>query len=224
MVSARLTRNEHIEALLRREPAWTAVGHQTGPTLAVYGPVVLFGGTGKAYRFRVRIDIPKEFPARDAHPDVWVLESPFPFTDDAHIDDYGNVCLELPQAHDLDYERIGLVGVLDHVIFHVDRLRIHALTGRYPGPEYHHGEDGVRQFLKEKHAQLTRHLPPALAHAVLPGVPMPPDRQRCPCGSGMRFGKCHKEAVRTARRELSACGPFPRRTFQARCRNPFVRK
>lgn len=216
-----MTRDEHIEALLRREPGWSAVGQETGTCLAVHGPVSLYGGTGRVYRFQVRIDIPKAFPAREAFPDVWVLESPFPFNDEAHIDEYGNMCLELPGARQLDYERIGLVGVLDQVILHLDRLRIHALTGQYPGPAYKHGDLGIWQFLKERHAEVTRHLPSAVARAVLPGVPMPPDRQWCPCGSVRRFVDCHKEEVRNARKALSAAGPAPRRKIERRSRNPF---
>jgi hypothetical protein len=186
--------------------------------------VVLLGGTSKAYRYQVRIDIPKDFPGRDAWPDVWVLESPFPFDDDAHVDETGNVCLELPQARELDYERIGLVGVLDQVILHLDRLRIHALTRRYPGPEYGHGDDGIRRFLKERHVQLTGHLPLALARAVWPGIPMLPDRQWCPCESGRRFGGCHKDAVRHARRELAAAGQAPKRYVVRPPRNPLRAK
>jgi hypothetical protein len=186
--------------------------------------VVLYGATGKVYRFQVRIDVPKAFPAPDAHPDVWLLESPFAFTDDAHVDSTGNVCLEMREAHELNYERIGLVGILDQVVFHIDRLRIHALTGRYPGPEYGHGDDGVRQFLKEKHAEFTSKLPPGVAHATLPGVPLPPDRQRCPCGSGLRFAKCHKETVRRIRREMRLAGVMPKREFVHHARNPFRRR
>lgn len=219
-----MTRDELIDALLRREPAWSVVRCAIGRAIAVHGPVVLFGRTGKAYRFRVRIDIPHGFPARGECPDVWVLESPFPFNDDAHVDEFGNMCLELRQAHELDYQRIGLVGVLDHVVFHLDRLRIHALTGKFPGPQYAHGDEGIRQFLREKHADITKDLPAALKAAVLPGVRIPPNRQHCPCGSGLRFGACHKEAVRVARRTLATYGPFPRRELVRFCRNPFVRQ
>lgn len=211
-----MTRTEHIEALLRREPAWRFVRDGPFGSAALEGPVVIRGGTGKEYRFRVRIDVPSGFPARDAHPEVWLLESPFPHADDAHVNEEGTLCVELPRAHELDCETIGLVGFFEQVVLHLDRLRIHALTGKYPGPEYAHGDDGLRQHLCEVHAAATTGLHPALARAAWPGAPLLPDRQHCPCGSGQRFVQCHKAEVKAARARVVAVGPVPRRRITAR--------
>lgn len=216
-----MTRAGHIAELLRREPNWTLVCDSPFGGAALAGPIVVRGATGKSYPFSVRIDVPRGFPDPDAHPDVWILESPFPHAPEAHVDDDGNVCVELHRAHEIDYARVRLVGFFDQVIIHLDRLRIHALAKRYPGPAYAHGDAGVREFLRELHAHVTKDLPSALASAAWPGVPVPPNRQRCACGSGLRFGECHKAAVKEARKRIAAAGPLPRRAIIPRPRNPF---
>lgn len=218
-----MTRAEHIAALLGREPAWRVVRDGTFGPAALEGPVIVRGGAGKEYRFRVRIELPCGFPARDAHPEAWLLESPFPRHDDAHVDEEGTLCVELPRAHEIDYEAVGLLGFFDQVVLHLDRLRIHALARGYPGPAYAHGDDGVREYLRELHAAATRELPAALARVARPGVPLPPDRQRCPCGSGRRFRNCHKNEVKEARKQVAAGGTVPRPQIVGRPRNPFRR-
>jgi hypothetical protein len=217
-----MTRAEHIAELLRREPAWTLVCDSLFGGASVTGPIVVRGATGKRYPFHVRIDVPRGFPDRDAHPDTWILESPFARDcGGAHVDDDGNVCIELHRAHEIDYATVRLVGFFDQVVIHLDRLRIHAFTKRYPGPVYGHGDAGVREFLREVHANVTRDLPPALVNAAWPGVALPPNRQWCGCGSGRRFGECHKAAVKEARKRMAASGPPPHRTIIRGPRNPF---
>jgi hypothetical protein len=211
---------EHIKALLDRERAWSLVRDAAFGPAVIVGPIMVRGPTGKEYRFRVRIELPRSFPDRDAHPEVWLLESPFPHRDDAHVDEEGNVCVELHRAHEIDYARVGLVGFFEQVVLHLDRLRIYSLTGKYPGPAFAHGDAGIREYLREVHAAATKDLPRAHVSAAWPGVPLPPDRQWCGCGSGRRFRDCHKAAVKDARKRVAAAGPMPRRSFLRASQNP----
>ncbi|GAO01234.1 hypothetical protein [Anaeromyxobacter sp. PSR-1] len=186
-------RKSEIDAFLATEERWRVVQDDRGGATRLEGPARLLGPTEKEYLFDLRMDVPAAFPARGADPEVVILKSPMPLAEDAHVG--ANVCVQMPPAHEIDYERVGLVGFLQQVLIHLRRSTIQALTGEYPGPAYAHGEAGKKEFREE----LVASFPVGLQRFVQPGLGMPPDNQWCPCGAERRFRDCHKPELKAAR-------------------------
>jgi hypothetical protein len=81
------------------------------------------------------------------------------------------------------------------------------VTPHWPGDEWGHGEAGHREWLDQFTEDLTADQLQALVVKVqVPGKPS----QRCPCGSGKRFGNCHKDWLKALRRVWS--DPVVRKT------------
>ncbi len=208
-----------IEALLGQEPSWTKTLDSDGGATVLEGPVVALGPTMKEYRFRIAIDVPREFPSPDAHPKARLLESPFEPHLNGHVFSSRTLCVQMEPAHEIDYAKVGLVGFFRQVEIHLHRFRIWALTRKYPGPEYAHGPGGVEQFGDELRATL----PMALRRFVRPGIPYPPDSQWCPCGADGRFRHCHKAALKALRARFIAAGARPRSWSSLRTKLPVAR-
>ena len=140
--------------------------------------------------------------AEYAHPEVLVVESPFALTAAMHCNPDRTLCLQLPDAHEINYERDRLVGLFSQIVVHLDRSRIAYETGIYPGPEYSHGEIArVEEFYGAQ-------LPAPLRRLVGYGMPLPPRYQWCPCGAPLRFAKCHRAELIEARRRYRAAVPY----------------
>ena len=122
----------------------------------------------------------------------------------------------MPSAHELDYEREGLVGFFQQALIHLRRAVIYALVGEYPGPAYAHAEAGQKEFRDE----LVARFPPGLQRFVQPGLGMPPDNQWCPCGESRRFRECHKHDLKAARADYVEAGGRARQPVreQLKCR------
>jgi hypothetical protein len=225
MVPRQVTRNEAIQEVLAKYPHWYSVPDAKGTCL--YGPLVRETRSGHEFRFDMKVVVPWDFPSPDAHPTVRILKHNLgiPLGRDAHIYEDGTLCVQMPERHEINYREVGLVGFLQQVLLHLDRARIWAFTGQYPGEEYAHGEDGKREYEQEyakgQEAIATR-LPVTLRHLVNLRVPLLENRAWCPCGSGKRFSACHKPDVTAARREVLALGDAPKRELPKMRRNPFL--
>jgi hypothetical protein len=186
-------RKSEVDAFLATEQRWRVVLDKPGGATTLEGPASILGPTDKEYLFELRMEVPPTFPARGADPEVVILNSPMPLAEDAHVGT--NVCVQMPPAHEIEYERVGLVGFFQQVLIHLRRSIIQALTGDYPGPAYAHGETGKEEFREE----LVASFPLGLQRFVQPGLGMPPDNQWCPCNGKRRFRDCHKAELKAAR-------------------------
>ncbi|GAO01512.1 hypothetical protein PSR1_00367 [Anaeromyxobacter sp. PSR-1] len=188
-------RQEAIEAFLAAELRWRLVREDGGGATTLEGPAIILGPTDKQYLFDLRIEVPRSFPSRGADPVVVILKSPMKLGMNAHVGGSGALCVQMPPAHEIDYEREGLVGFFQQVLIHLRRAVIYALVGKYPGPAYAHAEAGQKEFRDE----LVAKFPLGLQRFVQPGLGMPPDNQWCPCGSKRRLHDCHKAELKAAR-------------------------
>jgi hypothetical protein len=205
-------RQEAIDAFLAAEPRWRVVADDHGGATTLEGPAILLGPTDKPYPFDLRMEVPRSFPSRGADPVVVILKSPMKLGMDAHVGDSGALCVQMPPAHEIDYEREGLVGFFTQALIHLRRSMIYALVGEYPGPAYAHKEAGKKEFRDE----LVARFPLGLQRFVQPGLGMPPDNQWCPCGERRRFRDCHKAELKEARAAYVEAGGRARVSIRER--------
>lgn len=219
-----------IKELLGARPEWQAVDHSTGTKMS--GPVRIQTRSGRVFTFEIELDVPSAFPHPNAHPRVEILKHDLGVRlgRDAHVNGDQSLCVQMPERHEIPYETARLVGFLDQVIIHLDRARIQAFTSRFPGDEYGHGHDGVREYEREriplraafnqKVEALCSELPERLRRLGDSRVGMLAPRSPCPCGSGERLKECHWDAVVYVRRQTQALGPGPE-VARRPPRNPF---
>jgi hypothetical protein len=137
----------------------------------------------------------------------------------------------MPARHEIPYDKVGLVGFLEQVIIHLDRARIQAFTKSFPGETYAHGDEGIREYERERF-QLRAEFDGEV-EAICAELPEPvrrygdsraselEPRSWCPCGSGKPFKECHKEAVAEVRRKTQALGRGPEVVLHRSPRNPY---
>lgn len=195
MLAVAVGRQEAIDAFLASEAKWRVVREDGSDSTVLEGPAVILGPTDKEYPFNLKMEVPRSFPNPGAHPIVRILHGPMTLGVEAHVGGSDALCVQMPPAHEIDYERDGLVGFFQQVLIHLRRSVIYALTGDYPGPAYAHGEAGEKEFREE----LVASFPIGLQRFVQPGLGMPPDNQWCPCGAPRRFKECHKPLLKKAR-------------------------
>ncbi|HYO59719.1 hypothetical protein [Archangium sp.] len=227
-----MTREESIQKALTRYPRWRVVDKPDGTVLV--GSIVLSTPSGQDFRFRMRVFVPLDFPHSDAHPTARVMKHNLGgnLGADAHMGLDGTLCVQMPERHQVNYREVGLSGFLDQVTLHLDRARLYAFTGRYPGEAYDHNDKGRRQYQQElpqllaeyvhRRDALIAHLPMSLRRYADPRVPLLENRAWCPCGSDTRFGDCHRRGLTQVRMRVAELGEPPRPLIPAGLRNPFT--
>jgi hypothetical protein len=96
-----------------------------------------------------------------------------------------------------------LLTFLDEVAIFFHRQLVYDAGGQveWPGPQYGHRLDGYEQWIAEEFGDernLSIFIPILKEHRKIGR------NQRCPCGSGRKFKKCHNEKVEQIRRGLEA--------------------
>jgi hypothetical protein len=151
----------------------------------------------------VRIDFPFDYPRRE--PRAFDVARRFEHGLDRHlaIDD-GACCLWLPPKSRWDAsDPDTLLEFLDEVYVFFHRQLVYDAGGQveWPGPQYGHRTDGYEQWITEEFGdeQALRAFIPTLNANVKNGR-----NERCPCGSGRKFKKCHNEKIEQTRRWVPA--------------------
>ncbi|MFL5355138.1 hypothetical protein [Archangium sp.] len=221
-----MTRDQAIQEVLAKYPNWYSVPDVKGTCL--YGPLVVESRGKRQFRFDMQVRVPWNFPEAHAHPSARILKHDLGVTlgQAAHVDSRGVLCVQMPERHEIHYHEEGLVGFIQQVWLHLDRARIWAFTGTYPGDAYAHGQTGREEY-KREYMQgweaIAARLPLPLRHLANPRLLLPEDRAWCPCRSEQRFKACHKPEVMRARHEVLALGDPPKQVRPIRSRNPFLR-
>lgn len=117
-----MTREEDIIEALRAFPRLRREDSLDGST-SLEGTVVIADDREKAAAsFKVRVDVPPDFPDQSAHPRAWLLDHhqlPRP-TDDAHVrDSDGYMCVQMEDRNEIHYAEVGLAGFLQQVVAHL---------------------------------------------------------------------------------------------------------
>lgn len=155
------------------------------------GELVIRGDAGVPERVAVRVEFGDGYPAYE--PSAYEPVGRFPRIADRHLYPDGRCCLWIEQESRWDGgDPEGLRRFLDEVALFFDRQLICDLTGSFPGPQRGHGVDGYVEFARDVlggDAVLAAMLPLLCGRKTVAGG------DRCPCGSGRRFRRCHEPAV-----------------------------
>lgn len=169
----------------------------------IVGSLTMRRSDGRAVGFEVEVRYPGLDPFQV--PDVYDPVGRFPPNPERHVERDGRFCLWLPPKAPRPRFRQpdGLPFFLDRVreflrlqVIYETRVR-RGKVPHWPGPEWGHGEDGYDEWARENFADLDADQIRTLLRLV--GEPPRRAGARCACGSGRRFGNCHKGVVRELR-------------------------
>lgn len=166
-----------------------------GTTGQVYivGLITIVAECGVPTEIAVRIDFPADYPEHE--PLVYDAGSRFPHIADRHFLPDGQCCLWLPpksrwNPDDPD----GLYCFLNEVVVFFDQQLVCEAEGKgWPGNQWSHGEAGYIEFVLEKLGGDYKLL--AILAPIFAGRYRFPGKRRCPCGSGLKYKKCHQGIV-----------------------------
>jgi hypothetical protein len=167
------------------------------------GTLVYRSESGIPTEVPIRIDFPFDYPMRE--PRAFDVAGLFEHSLDRHFaTDEGACCLWLPpQSRWNSSDPDTLLTFLDEVVVFFHRQLIYDATGRkiWPGPQYGHRIDGYEQWIAEEFddEQALRAFIPILTASQKIGR-----NERCPCGSGLKFKRCHSEMIENIRRKVAA--------------------
>jgi hypothetical protein len=186
---------EHQKYLAHYEPGLQLTVDEVAGEARVRGRLMVSVGAGITRPFEIELVYHGVDPF--ATPDTYDPAGRFPPSLDRHVVGDGKFCLWLPQTapNDFDLED-GLRRHLDRVreflvlqLIYEDRKR-RGIEPAWPGPIWDHGNAGHEQWLQEQLAGLNAGQLRAFSE-YLQGRQRLTGKQRCPCGSGQRAGRCH---------------------------------
>jgi hypothetical protein len=145
--------------------------------------------------YELRIEVPDDFPEHMAL--AWETGGRIPAT--YHKLDNGALCLgsRVRLRLQMDGSRSVLRFVERCVIPYLYGYSHFLKTGKMPFGELDHGEIGSLQDLA---SLIGMEMGPAIPYCVLATMKLRrANKQRCPCGSGRRLGRCHNRKVNMLR-------------------------
>lgn len=161
--------------------------------LCVKGEIPLVHpGKGEIDRYEVLIKFPEAFPR--CFPKVIETSKKIPRVADRHVNHDNTLCLAvLPEERVISKNGMSFKFFLDKVLVpHLARETYYERKGVYPDGEYAHGYEGIWEYYesilgKADRTKIVEELE-LIAHSKWPGR-----NHKCPCGSGLKFKKCHNE-------------------------------
>jgi hypothetical protein len=194
----------------------TALVAENFPTLAfrideeahlvfLEGPLVIGSTCGISTSIETKLVFPRSYPGAEPFAyDATQRFKPYPGKniEDRHLYATGQCCLWLPPLSSWSSSNpTALRDFLDQLVVFFDRQLIYDDCGVWPGPAYEHGERGYRQFIQEElqnEAALADVLIPIILRQVSIGR-----NEGCPCGSELKFKKCHLRIVETIQSRIA---------------------
>jgi len=180
---------------------------------------VLSAGTTLAVEVEIRIVLRRSDAIRTASlllifPDDYPRSAPTPVDvanafrahagksrADRHVSDDGVCCLWLESPWKRG-DSNALLGLLLQLELFVHRQLIYEVIGRWAGPQWRHGDDGLEQFVLESLSDSPR-LVELFAGELRGGTRISSRRADCPCGSGRRYDRCHRPTIESIRGVLN---------------------
>lgn len=212
LTPAARTRFESYAAYLaEHEPGLTLRLDKLAGLATITGDLTVNVGAGvrRPYTIELRFEGLDPFQP----PQVWDRRGHFPPDGERHVEDHGvwgwRWCLWLPQAPEVEFtdpEPLGpflekVRGFIFKQLIYQDRVRRGVPKAQaWPGPAWTHGKQGHTEWIQEQlgaldSARLRRLLPYLLSNRLS-------YNKRCPCGSGKKAGRCHRDAAERIREGL----------------------
>jgi SEC-C motif len=199
-----IARLAHDRTLVERE--YPTLGYRIDDeagSVHLEGTLVYRAACGIPTAVPVRIDFPFDYPRRE--PRALDVARLFEHSLDRHFaTDDGVCCLWLPPKSRWDAsDPDTLLTFLDEVVVFFHRQLVYDAGGQaeWPGPQYGHRIDGYEQWIAEEFGDeqaLSAFIPILNAHVKVGR------NEKCPCGSGRKFKKCHNEKIEQIRRGVAA--------------------
>lgn len=140
--------------------------------------------------YEVLIKFPQDFPK--CFPKVIETSKKIPRIPDRHINPDYTLCLAVePEEKALTHNGISFKYFLDKVLVpHLARETYRESKGVYPDGEYAHGYDGIWEYYESILKNNDRKLIIKELELIV-NSNWPERNQKCLCGSGKKFKKCH---------------------------------
>ncbi|HZO71030.1 MAG TPA: SEC-C domain-containing protein [Ktedonobacteraceae bacterium] len=158
------------------------------------GTITLVAECGIPTTIQLRVEFPNGYP--EYEPRVYDAGQRFPHVADRHFYPDGQCCLWLPpESRWNGKDPDGLCLLLEEVAVFLDQqLTYEAMgKGQWPGRQRSHRDAGYIEFILEllgSDQRLLEALAPTLANRS--GVER---NASCPCGSGIKYKRCHLRVV-----------------------------
>ena len=185
-------------------PGLALLVNDSGKRVKIVGTLCLTSECGVLTPVAVEIRLPRDYPSSE--PLAYDTErrfqpAPGKIIEDRHICSNGQFCLWLPpnSPWSADDPQV-LLKFLDQLSVFLDRQLIYDVTGEWPGPHYDHGPGGYRQFIVEQlhgDEELFLKLGPVMAGELSVGR-----NEICPCGSRIKFKRCHADTIAAIQRKV----------------------
>lgn len=152
---------------------------------------IIHSQMGEIDKYKVVINFPNEFP--NCFPKVIETSNKIPRIADRHVNRDNTLCLAvLPEELAICKNGISFKFFLDKVLIpHLARETYREQTGNYPDGEFGHGFEGVWEYYEEILSQKNRVLIISELEQIVDSN-WPGRNSECPCGSGIKFKKCHQ--------------------------------
>lgn len=169
--------------------------------MCLEGELILKADCGISTSIFIRIDFPDNYP--EGEPTAYDAAGRFVPSLDRHILKDGQFCLWLPPCSPWSKDNpCRLLRFLDEVTVFLERQLVYdAINGQlWPGPQFKHGVDGYDEFMllilggNEEHL---RCLFPVIVGCVHAGR-----NELCPCGSKLKYKRCHADRVEEITRRV----------------------
>lgn len=167
------------------------------------GVLVYRAACGIPTEIDVRVDFPFDYPRSE--PQAYDAARRFPHSMNRHFStEDGCCCLWIPPKSRWNpQDRNTLIPFLDEVAVFFDRQLVYDASGQvaWPGGQYGHGAAGYKEWIVEEFggsAETVAAFLPMMEGAMEVGR-----NDRCPCGSGLKFKRCHGPTLDRVRRQIS---------------------
>jgi hypothetical protein len=197
-----IVRLAHDRTLVAREyPTLNYQFDDDSGMVTLEGKLVYRAACGIPTEVPVRIEFPFDYPYGE--PLAFDAAGLFEHTFDRHFStDNGRCCLWLPPKSRWNpYDPDALLTFLDEVVVFFDRQLVYDATGRtaWPGGEYGHRIDGWEEWIAEEIGdnQVLQAFIPILKSDEKLGR-----NEKCRCGSGIKFKRCHLDVIENIRRQV----------------------
>lgn len=159
-------------------------------TALAQGAVPLALPDGRIDPIEIRIEFGLDYPKKP--PVVFDAAKRWLPDDDRHIPADHSFCLYLRGVDepDLSLPSALKVFMLDIICF-LEQQLIYDRIGRFPGPQWPHRRDAYALYIVE---ELIAEPQPEELWASISSTE-PERNDRCPCGSGIKYKRCHLELV-----------------------------
>ena len=167
------------------------------------GLITILADCGVPTSIAVRLEFPYDYPQRE--PRAFDATEAFPHEINRHFYEDGACCLWLAPESSWDpSDPDALASFLDQLVIFFDRQLIYDATGGidFPGKFRGHGDAGYLEYAEELlgcNSPLMMALTPVLANSALVGR-----NKKCPCGSGVKYKRCHLGSVERVIRSIGS--------------------